>query len=296
MILNVSGRTDIVAFYSDWFLNRIKEGYVDVENPFNPKLVSRIDMNEVDLIFFCTKNPRPILDKLDQIPIKKYFHVTLTPYKKEIEPGVPDKKEVIASIKELSKIVGKENVVLRYDPVFISDTYSIEYHKKAFERVCSLLEQSISKILISFLDDYQNVKKNYSKLKYKRMDENDYKEIGISFAASAKKHHLQVHTCFEDRTLEEYGFVKDECLSKELATKLTGKEYKKEWKARKGGKCHCVTMADIGVYNTCKHYCAYCYANYDEKKVQKNFLMHDPFSSMLIGTVKEDQVIKKRKS
>ena len=89
MILNVSGRCDIVAFFSDWFLKRIEEGYVDVRNPFNKKLVSRIYMDDVDLIFFCTKNPTPILNKLDKINKKMYFHITLTPYKKEIEPNVP---------------------------------------------------------------------------------------------------------------------------------------------------------------------------------------------------------------
>ena len=296
MILNVSGRTDIVAFYSEWFLNRIKEGFVDVVNPFNPKLISRIDFKDVDLLFFCTKNPQPILDKLDEIPIQKYFHVTLTPYKKEIEKNVPDKKEIIASIKELSKKVGKDRVVVRYDPVFISDTYPLEYHKKAFEKLCTLLENDISKILISFLDEYQNVRKNYSILKYKRMTEKDYQELGTSFAQSAKKHHLTVHTCFEEKTLEEYGFTKGECLSKELASKLTKKEYKKEWKARKGGKCHCVSMVDIGTYNTCPHLCAYCYANYDEKSVSKNRLLHDKNSSLLIGHIQEDQVIKARKS
>ena len=67
MVLNVSGRTDIVAFYSDWFMNRIKEGFVDVRNPFNKKLVSRIYFEDVDLILFCTKNPIPILDKIEKI-------------------------------------------------------------------------------------------------------------------------------------------------------------------------------------------------------------------------------------
>ena len=270
MILNVSGRTDIVAFYTDWFMNRIKEGFFDVRNPFNPNLISRIKLEDIDLILFCTKNPIPILEKVKQIPKKAYFHITLTPYKKEIEPNVPDKKEIIEAIKKLSSLIGKENIVIRYDPVFINNTYTIEYHKKAFEKVCTLLEGSISKILISFLDDYKNVRNHKNIIKNKDLEESDYKEIGISFSESARKHHLTVHTCFEDRDLVEYGFIKDECMSRELAFKLTGKIYKEEWKARKMKKCHCVQMVDIGVYNTCSHFCKYCYANYDEKKVMEN--------------------------
>ena len=294
MILNVSGRTDIVAFYSDWFLNRLKEGFVDVRNPFYPKSVSRIYFSDVDLIFFCTKNPLPIIDKIPLIAKKMYFHVTLTPYKKDIEPNIPEKSKIIEGIKKLSNLVGKDNVVVRYDPVFISDKYTIDYHKKAFDKICNLLDGYINTILISFLDEYKNVLKNKNTLKYKILTEDDYKEIGLSFSKSARNHRMVVHTCFEDRNLVEYGFVKGECLSKELAYKLTGKEYKK-WKARTGNKCNCVEMVDIGVYNSCKHFCKYCYANYDEKKVNNNYNNHNPNTSLLIGELMDDDIIKVRK-
>lgn len=296
MILNVSGRTDIVAFYSDWFMNRLKEGYIDVRNPFNPKLVSRINMDDVDLIFFCTKNPIPILDKIKYINKKVYFHVTLTSYKKDIESNLPPKKDIILAIKKLSDIIGKENVVVRYDPVFISDRYTLEYHIKCFDKICELLDGYISKILISFIDEYKNVKNNYNILRHKKLTENDYKTIGKCFSTSAKKHGIKVHTCFEDRDLVEYGFIKDECLSKQLAFKLTGKIYKEEWKARKERKCHCVQMVDIGYYNSCKHFCKYCYANYDEKKVNENYNKHNPNSSLLIGNSQSDDIIKVRKA
>ena len=294
MILNVSGRTDIVAFYTDWFMNRYHEGFVDVRNPFNHNLVSRIDFSDVDAILFCTKNPIPILNKINEINKPIIFHVTLTPYKKDIEPNVPPKGEIVEAIKKLSKIIGKDNLVIRYDPVFISAKYTLDYHIKAFENLCSLLDGYVSKILISFLDDYKNVRKNKKVLNFKELEESEYKAIGENFSISALKHHMIVHTCFEDRNLTEYGFSKDECLSRELAYKLTGKVYKKEWKARKEGKCHCIQMVDIGVYNSCKHFCKYCYANYDEKQVQDNFINHDPNSSLLVGKLNESDIIKKR--
>lgn len=292
MILNVSGRTDIVAFYSKWLLNRLKKGYVDVRNPFNKDLVSRIYFEDVDLIFFCTKNPTPILDKIKEINKKMYFHITLTPYKKDIEPLVPNKMEVISSIKKLSKLIGKDNIVIRYDPVFISEKYNLEYHKKAFAKVCALLEGYVSSILISFIDDYKNVRNHYSSLKYKKLTKEDYKEIGTSFSRSAHSHNLSVFTCFETEDLVEYGFAKRKCMSKELAYALTGKVYNEEWKAR---NCHCISMVDIGQYNTCSHYCSYCYANYDEKKVRENSLQHDQNSSLLIGHLKATDKIIRRK-
>ena len=137
MILMVSGRTDIVAFYSKWFMNRYKEGYVDVRNPFYPKNVSRINFSNVDLIMFCTKNPLPIIDFLPMISKPILFHVTLTPYKSDIEPNVIDKKLIIEGIKKISKIIGSENIYVRYDPIFLSDKYTLNYHKKAFSKLCN---------------------------------------------------------------------------------------------------------------------------------------------------------------
>ncbi len=291
MILNVSGRTDIVAFYSEWFLKRYQEGFVDVRNPFYPKQISRIYFEDVDAILFCTKNPIPILNHLKSIDKPILFHVTLTPYLKEIEPNVPPKGKIIEAIKQLSTMVGIDHLFIRYDPIFLSEQYDISYHKKAFGHMCSLLNGFVKNIIVSFIDDYQNVRKNGSILKARGFTTEDYKEIGISFSESAQKNGMTVQTCFEKNNLTQYGFVKGECLSKTCAYQLTGKTYKK-WNAR---KCGCVEMVDIGVYNSCKHFCKYCYANYDENLVMSNFSQHNSNSSLLIGDLKQDDVIKRRK-
>lgn len=294
MILNVSGRTDIVAFYSKWFLNRLKEGYVDVRNPFNPNLVSRINFEDVDLILFCTKNPIPIIDKLDDIKIPYIFHVTITPYKDDIEPNLPSKSKIIEAVKKISTRVGIDNIYVRYDPIFISEKYNIEYHIKAFTKLCSLLKGYVKTIIVSFIDNYKNVRKNLPYLKYRSFTEEDYKLIGENFSKIAKDNNMVIQTCFEERNLTEYGFIKGECMSKELAFKLTGKTYKK-WQARKGNACNCVELVDIGVYNSCNHLCKYCYANYDESKVKENINNHDINSSLLIGHINSDDIIKPRK-
>ena len=294
MILFASGRTDIPAFYSNWFINRVKAGFVDVRNPFNQNLISRINFSDVDLIMFCSKNPLPMIDKLKMLKVPVLFHVTITPYSKDVEPNIPDKRLIIEGVKKLSLVLGIDNVVLRYDPIFLSDKYNVDYHIRAFDKLCKNLNGYVNKIIVSFMDEYKNVRSNKNILKYRTFTREDYKKIGEAFSKSAMDNGMSVQTCFEDEDLTEYGFVKGECLSHELAYILTGKKFKSS-NVRKEKKCQCVQMVDIGDYNSCMHMCKYCYANYDEKAVSSNFERHDDNSSLLIGSVQSDDVIKVRK-
>lgn len=290
MILNISGRTDIVAFYTPWFLNRMKEGFVDVRNPFYRKMVSRIHFSDVDLIVFCTKNPLPILPYLKDIKIPFVFQVTLTPYKEDIEPNVPNKKKIIEAILEISKMVGPDNIYVRYDPILLNDIYTIDYHIEAFQKLCRLLKGSVQHIIISFIDIYKNVTKNSSVLLLQEITKENLERIGKTFSEIAFGYGIEVQSCYEG-DLSSYGILNMSCVSKELAYKKTGKIYPK-WQAR---KCDCVAMIDIGEYNTCNHLCKYCYANYDEKHIKNNLQKHDTNSSLLIGYLKEEDVIKVRK-
>ncbi len=294
MILNISGRTDIVAFYSEWLFNRFKEGIVDVRNPFYPKQVSRINLEDVDGIIFCTKNPIPILNKLDKIPKPYLFHITLTPYHQDIEPNVPNKKDIIMAIKKLSKEIGKDKVYIRYDPIFLSHKYTVDYHIKAFNHLCTLLKGSTTHIIISFIDNYKNVKKNINVLDIIPLKEEDYAKIGKSFSRIAKNNNMTVQTCAESHNLTQYGFIKSDCLTPTLAWQLTGKANFTKWTSRHQKECNCVAMIDIGAYNTCSHLCKYCYANYDESCISNNIKEHDPTSSLLIGYLKPNDIIKVR--
>lgn len=291
MILNISGRTDIVAFYSKWLKNRYKIGFVDVRNPIYPKLVSRIYFKDVDLIVFCTKNPHPIVDFLSEIKEPIIFQVTLTPYKNDIEPNVPSKKEVIEDIKKISKLIGQENIYVRYDPMFLNETYTLDYHLRAFKKICSLLDGYVSSIIISFIDDYKNVRKNMNVLRIKNFTNKDFKIIGTEFSSIAKEHHMTVQTCSEYNNLSEYGFIINDCVPAHLIKKKTDKNFPK-WKARNNKYCNCVAMTDIGAYNTCNHLCKYCYANFDEDKIKSNIKKHNPNSSLLMGELNSDDEIK----
>lgn len=291
MIINVSGRTDIVAFYTPWFLNRMKEGYFLVRNPFNPCSISRINVENIDLIVFCTKNPLPILDSLHTLQKPFLFQVTFTPYHKDIEPYVPDKRLILNAIRKLSKLSKESKPLVRYDPILLNERYDVKYHIKAFEKMCMELEGYVDRIIVSFVDDYKNVRKHQTELQTKEFTDADYKLIGTSFSYIAKEHGMSVQTCFEQRDLCEYGFRKDVCMSVEEAFLITGKKFKK-WKAR---DCGCVEMVDIGQYNTCRHYCTYCYANFDEKRIEENVRLHDPESPLLIGNVQPQDQIRVRR-
>lgn len=293
MILNISGRSDIVAFYTPWFRKRLQEGFVDVRNPFYPRLIQRIFFEDVDAIVFCTKNPLPILPYLSEITIPIIFQVTLTPYHKDLEPNLPPKGQIIEGIKKLATIIPKEFLYVRYDPILINPTYTLDYHIRAFQNLCQKLDGSVSQIIVSFVDHYKNVENNASTLQLKNITEEDLKIIGTEFSAIAKKHHMTVQTCAEKNDLHEYGFLKRDCVDFTTLFKLTGKTHFTEWKARNNPYCHCAKMIDIGAYNSCPHRCKYCYANFKEEEIHNNQKQHDPNSSLLLGHIQETDEIKK---
>ena len=167
MILNTGNRTDIPAFFSDWFFNRIQEGFVCVRNPYFPHQVTKyiLDPQVIDIICFCTKNPKPMLSRLDLIKdYKQFWFVTITPYNQTIEPYVPNKNEIIRSFIELSKKIGSRCIGWRYDPIFLNDYYTIEYHLRIFEKMCQKLTGYTHQCVISFIDLYQKTKKNFKEV------------------------------------------------------------------------------------------------------------------------------------
>ena len=284
MILQTGMRTDIPAFYTRWFLNRIKEGYVLVRNPYNPSAVTkyRIDPAVVDLIAFCTKNPAPMLEHMDVLkPYGQYWFVTITPYGKEIEPNVPDKAKVIEDFKTLSKAVGVNSVGWRYDPIFITEKYSLDFHLQTFEKMAKELAGYTHTCVISFIDLYKKVSRNFPQAR--EVTKAERIEIGKTFAKIGKDYRMTIKACAEGDELKPYGVNCDGCLTQHtyeaaLHTRLNMPK-------RKGqrGACACFLGNDIGAYDTCKHLCKYCYANMDPKAVLNNSKLHDPNSPFLVG-------------
>lgn len=295
MILFVSGRCDIPAFYTPWFFQRLKEGYVDVRNPYDTHQISRIylDKNNVDAILFCTKNPLPMLPRLDEIHFPFLFHVTLTPYHKDVERHVPDKTKIIEGIKQLSEKIGKDRVIVRYDPILLSEHYTITYHMKAFEKLCRELQGYIDHIIISFVDMYKNTQKHAYLMKLKKIELEDIHALGKSLGNIGKDYQIPIKTCAEAFDLSLYGIEKGLCVDKEKMEKLVGYSLRNGKGVRK--ECGCMETVDIGDYNCCAHECLYCYANYDNKKIKDRVQLHDPNSSVLLGHIGEKDRITIRK-
>ena len=291
MILSVSRRTDIPAFYAEWFMERLRQKYVLVRNPFNAHSISRIPLTpeNVDAIVFWTKNSKPIhryLDEIDELGYKYYFQYTITPYKNDLEEKVQDKKEIVETFKNLSEKIGSEKVILRYDPVILSDNYTIDFHKKAFARLCDLLAPYTKKIVFSFLDDYKKISKNIKQLNIKEISEEEMYIMAEYFAETAKKYNLKIESCAEQIDLERFGINHGKCIDNELIEKITG--YKLSvGRDNQRNACGCIKCIDIGEYNTCMHKCLYCYANINKEAAFKNNKLHDKNSPLLIGHVDE---------
>lgn len=291
MILSVSRRTDIPAFYAEWFMERLRQKYVLVRNPFNTHSISRIPLSpeNVDTIVFWTKNSKPIhkyLDEIDNLKYKYYFQYTITPYKKDLEEEVQDKKEIVETFKNLSEKIGSEKVILRYDPVILNENYTIDFHKKAFARLCDLLAPYTKKIIISFLDDYKKISKNIKQLNIKEISAEEMCIMAEYFADTAKKYNLKIESCAEQIDLERFGINHGKCIDNELIEKITG--YKLSvGRDNQRNACGCIKCIDIGEYNTCMHKCLYCYANINKEAAFKNYKLHDNKSPLLIGYVDE---------
>lgn len=296
MIIFASGRCDIPAFYSTWFYQRLKAGYVDVRNPYNPHQISRIQLNEqqVDVLVFCTKNPQPILDRMHEIPFPFLFHITITPYREDIE-HVHNKKAILSSITTLASILGKDRVIVRYDPIFLNDHYTIEYHARAFAKLCDEIKGYVSTIIISFVDIYKNTRQNISKMHLQSMTKTDMQEIGKRFGRIAQAHAMHVQTCAEEVDLQVYGIQNKPCFDRAQLATIAGHSLSHIKNKGVRQNCKCIATVDIGDYNCCPHQCLYCYANYNAKTIQGRMKQHDPNSSVLIGHIQEGDTIIERK-
>ncbi len=299
MILSVSRRTDIPNYYSEWFFNRIKDGFVYVRNPMNAHQVSKIAVTPevVDCIVFWTKNPEPMLNRLDELTsYDYYFQFTLTGYGKDIECNVPHKKEkMIPVFRELSKKIGRNKVIWRYDPIIFTKKYTPEYHVKAFAQIAAALRGYTEKCVISFVDGYAKNKKNMELLDSYDMDENDLSEFAGKLAEMAKDNGMTAGSCAERIDLDECGIQHNCCIDKTLIEEIIGCRLNAEKDKNQRRECGCMESVEIGTYNTCKNGCKYCYANHSEESVVKNCSKYDPESPILCGILDENDKITERK-
>ncbi len=299
MIVSASRRTDIPAYYSEWFLERLREGYVLVRNPMNPHQISRVrlDPEAVDGIVFWSKNPAPLLDRLDELKnYAYYFQFTVTGYGPEIEPGLPDKeRSIIPTFQRLADRIGPDRVIWRYDPIFLSQTYSMEFHLRRFEALAEQLSAFTRKCTVSFLDLYRNTRRNLSALALTDFPSGLQERLAGSLAEIAKRYGLCMDTCAEKIDLQKYNIAHARCIDGQLFSRLLGCPVEIGKDKNQRPECGCVESVDIGAYNTCRNGCRYCYANYLDACVHVNHAQHDPHAPLLIGKVGAEDRIAERK-
>lgn len=296
MIINTGCRTDIPAYFSEWFFNRIKEGYVYVRNPYyqNQVMKYKLTPDVVDCLAFCTKNPEPMLSRIHELDgFGQFWFVTITPYGKEIEPKVPPKEKVMEAFKKLSRVIGVEKLGWRYDPIFIKSKYTMENHIENFEKMAAELSGYTHDCVISFIDLYEKTKRNFPGVREVTKEERLI--MGKEFVRIGNKYDIQIKTCVEGQELSRYGVDCNGCMTKPVIERAIGNPLKVPQKKSARGGCNCLLGNDIGVYNTCGHGCVYCYANYDMKIVWDNMKKHNPDSPFLIGGNMKGDVIKDAK-
>ncbi len=274
-----------MQYYSHWLLRRFAEGYVLVRNPRYPHLVTRYELSpdKVDCVVFCSKDYRPILPRLHEITSRfpAYFFYTITAYGKDIEPGVPPIEAGVQTLKDLSAQVGRQRVAWRYDPVLLTEEYTIPRHFEAFETMARELAPFVDKCIFSFVEMYRKLAVNMPGLRPVLPARR--RELAAGLGAIAAKYGLPLQICGADEDFSSFGIRPAGCMTLEALGKANGLRFKDRVHRGMRPGCHCIETRDIGAYDSCPNGCRYCYANTDARLAQKNYCLHDPASPFLLG-------------
>ena len=297
MIISASRRTDIPSFYTDWFLKRIQEKQVWVRNPMNAHQISRIDLSPevVDGIVFWTKNPKPILERLKELKdYAYYFQYTINPYGREIEEHLPPLKERMELFKTLSEMIGKERVIWRYDPIILNNTYNLQYHLEQFAYMADELAPYTKKCVFSYLDFYTKMKNRMKHMGIRPADREEKEYLAEAFSKTASRCGIVLETCAEDIDLEKYGILHGRCIDDKLLSQIIECPLKVEKDKNQRLECGCAASIDIGLYNTCKNGCVYCYANLNQELTIENNVKYDRNSPLLCSALGDKDIVKDR--
>jgi hypothetical protein len=288
MILNISGRTDIVNHYSNWLFKRFEEGYVLSRNSLFPNSVRRYNLtpDKIDCIIFGSKNYAPVLNRIQEITSRfnTYFYYTITAYGKDVEPGIPDIDTSIATLLKLSEIVGSHRIAWRYDPVLLTNKYRIAQHFETFEHIASRLSRHIDRCIFSFVEMYKKHETNFPELIPLTVEDMD--ELAQGLGEISAKYNITLQTCGPEENYARYGIKTSGCVTLDILGQANNLRFRnlKHKGFRKG--CHCIESRDMGALNSCPNGCKYCYANKNAQLPRENYKLHDPESPLLIGQLK----------
>ena len=294
MIINVGGRTDIVNYYTPWLLNRLKEGYAYSRNPFAKENVYKLSLKpeDVDCLLFCSKNYQPILEHIRGIDEKYNIlcNYTITAYGKDIEPKVPSINQSIKTLERLSEIVGVNKILWRYDPILLTEKYTVEKHLESFEYIAEKISPLVYRCIFSFVDMYKKVEENMPEII--PVTEDDKEKLLKGIGEISKKYNLYTQSCATNESYEKYNIHAAGCTTREILEQAHNVVYKNVKGTGIRKNCHCIPSRDIGAYNSCLSECKYCYANRKPDIPKKVIKLHDETSPLLLGHLKkEDNLI-----
>jgi len=280
-------------------MNRIKDKYVLVPNPYNPRMISRVSLDPavVDCIVFWTKNPKPMISHLDKLrDYKYYFQYTLNPYGKDIENHLPSVKKRIGIFKQLADKIGKDKVVWRYDPLLTNPDYDVAFHKETFAEMAYQLKDHTNRCMLGFIDHYHHIRSEANKFNIKPLTKEEIEEMAISFKQTMDQYpDIEFDTCTRKVDLTYLGIPSGLCVDNKLVEKIVGYPITAKKDKNQRDVCNCVESIDIGTYESCLNGCIYCYAikgNYNTAEF--NSRRHDKNSPMLIGNLTDEDVVKDR--
>ncbi len=292
VIVSVSRRTDIPAFYSDWFMRRLRAGFCTVPNPFNPNQISRVSLNpeDVDAIVFWTRDPKPMLPhlaELDGMGYRYYFLYTLMDNPRTIDPGAPSAEAAVETFLRLSGRIGPERVIWRYDPIFLTTVTGPDFHRETHRRIASSLRGHAARCVVSIAHDYRKLKKRMGELAGKGITPlaptgEILSPLMRSLAECAARCGMEIRSCSSEYDLEDFGILPGRCVDGELIAKLFGVECKSGKDPRQRERCGCAPSKDIGMYDSCLFGCRYCYATSSFERARANYRRHNPESPSLL--------------
>lgn len=295
MIVSASRRTDIPAYYSGWFFQRIKDGYALVRNPFNAEQIRRVSLlpGDVDCFVFWTKNPVPMLNQLNRLAdYNFYFQFTLTSYGHDAERNLPSKSRIlIPAFLQLAEKIGPQRVIWRYDPIFLTPKYTLDYHLEYFYKIARRLKGYTQICTISFLDYYRSTEKNMKMLEPEKWTREKMRAAAKGLSEIAFSCGIKMDTCAEEIDLADSGIAHASCIDLRLVERICG--YKPDAQKDKSQRpeCGCAASVDIGIYSSCPNGCKYCYANYNAGTIKKNVLLYDENSPLLCGKLEDKDLI-----
>ena len=291
MIISASYRTDIPAFYSEWFFARLRAGFCEVVQPFSRQR-GTVDLRRsaVDGFVFWTRNFAPMLARLEelrQFGAPLYVQFTLTGYPREIEASVIPSERAVAQIHELRERCGPRAVVWRYDPILISSLTPAEFHRRNFAALARQLQGAADEVVVSFAQVYQKTRRNLDEAARRtgfvwRDPEAEEKRLLLTdLVATAQACGLRVTVCSQAMYLVP-GAEAARCIDTRRLSDCAGYAITARQKGNRPD-CLCAESRDIGDYDTCPHGCAYCYAVRHQTLARTRYHAHDPGSPSLAG-------------